>query len=68
MSEKFTAETLIQDAMDSDPRVANLLSELGWKCFDCVAAEVETFRLGAFYHRKDLDELLRALNQLGKSE
>ena len=68
MSGKFTPDTLIQDALDSDPRVAKLLSELGWKCFDCVAAEIETFRLGAFYHRKDLDELLRALNQLGESE
>ncbi len=68
MGDKYSAEMLIQDALDQDPRVAEVLEKLGWKCIDCVAAEVETFRLGSIYHGKDLEELIVALNRLGDPE
>ena len=62
---KYTADMVIQDALDLDSRVGEVLEKLGWKCIECVAAEAETFRLGSIYHEKDLEELLNALNQLG---
>lgn len=65
---KYTEDMLIQDALDADPRVAGVLQQFGWSCIECVAAEVETFRLGSIYHEKDLDELLKALNRLGDEE
>jgi hybrid cluster-associated redox disulfide protein len=66
--EKVTADTIIQDAIDQDPRVALVLEKLGWKCADCVAAEKETFRIGSIYHGKDLEELLRELNRPGEEK
>ncbi len=65
---KYTADMVIQDALDLDSRVGEVLEKLGWKCIECVAAEAETFRFGSIYHEKDLEELLNALNQLGDQE
>ena len=65
---KYTADMVIQDALDLDPRVGDVMEKLGWSCIECVAAEAETFRVGSIYHEKDLEELLHALNQLGDQE
>lgn len=67
MSERFvfTAETNIQEALDLEPRVAEVFRNLGLKCVDCVAAEKENLRIGALYHERDLQKILEALNRQG---
>jgi hybrid cluster-associated redox disulfide protein len=62
---EFTPDTRIQDALEVDPRVPEIFKKFGWKCGDCVAAEKESLRIGALYHEKDLEELLRELNRHG---
>jgi hypothetical protein len=51
-----------------DPRVAEVFRKLGLQCFDCVAAEKETLRIGALYHEKDLQTILDELNRHGFSQ
>jgi hybrid cluster-associated redox disulfide protein len=60
----FEASTKIQEAMDLSPEVLEAFKRLGLKCFDCPAAEIEDLRLGALYHEKNLEEILRELNRL----
>lgn len=62
---EFTADTNIQEALEADPRVPEIFKKLGLKCVECVAAEVETLRLAALYHEKDLKEILDELNRHG---
>lgn len=64
---RFTAETNIQKALESDKRVEQAIKALGLKCVDehgemCVAAEVETLREAALYHDIPLEKILAALN------
>lgn len=61
----FTADTNIQEALDLDPKVAEIFKKLGLKCVECVAAEVETLRLGALYHERELQPILEELNSHG---
>ncbi len=61
----FTAETNIQDALELDPRVAEVFRSLGLQCVDCVAAEKENLRIGALYHERDLRKILDELNRHG---
>lgn len=61
---RFTAETVIQQALDLAPEVAEAFDRLGLKCRDCVAAEKETLRLAAIYHEKPLEQILSELNAL----
>lgn len=60
----FKSDTNIQEALDLSPDVVKAFESLGLKCFDCPAAAVETLRLAALYHEKNLDEILRELNRL----
>jgi hybrid cluster-associated redox disulfide protein len=60
----FTASTRIQDCLDLGDEVVKAFERLGLRCPGCVAAEVEDLRLAAMYHEKNLDEILRELNQL----
>lgn len=64
----FTADTNIEEALGLDPRVAETFRRLGLKCIECAAAPVERLRHAALYHEKPLDEVLRALNELGIKE
>ena len=61
---EFGPSTKIQEALDLSPEVAAAFKRLGLKCFDCPAAEIEDLRIGALYHEKNLDEILRELNKL----
>lgn len=73
----FTAQTNIAEAMELDPRVVEAFRALGLKCPGrtpqrewCIAAEQETLAEAALYHERDLETILRALNDLkipGKS-
>lgn len=67
----FTAKTHILDAMELDPRVIEAFRSLGLKCPGrlpkgdcCAAAEKETLAEAALYHEKDLETILRTLNDL----
>jgi hypothetical protein len=67
----FTAQTNIAEAMDLDARVVEAFRALGLKCPGrtpkrewCVASEKETLAEAALYHERDLDPILRALNDL----
>jgi len=67
----FTAKTNIYEAMDLDPRVIDAFRSLGLKCPGrtpkgdcCAAAEKETLAEAALYHEKDLETILRTLNDL----
>lgn len=60
----FRAETRIQDALDLGEAVQRAFRELGLKCIDCPAAEVEDLRTAALYHRRPLEGILQALNRL----
>jgi hypothetical protein len=67
----FTAKSNILDAMDLDPRVIEAFKSLGLKCPGrmpkgdcCAAAEKETLAEAALYHEKDLETILRTLNDL----
>lgn len=61
----FTADTNILEALEVDPKVAEVFKKLGLKCVDCVAAEVETLKLGAMYHERELQPILEELNSHG---
>ncbi|HEY3226270.1 MAG TPA: hypothetical protein VGK61_04645 [Planctomycetota bacterium] len=67
----FTAQTNIAEAMDLDARVVEAFRALGLKCPGrtpkrewCVASEKETLAEAALYHERDLEPILRALNDL----
>lgn len=62
-------ETNIQLLFDRDPeRVTAAFRELGLKCFDCVAAGIETLRDAARYHDTSLENILKVLEKLELTE
>jgi len=67
----FTAKTNIAEAMELDPRVVQAFKSLGLMCPGrtpkrewCVASEKETLADAALFHEKELETILRALNEL----
>ena len=67
----FTAKTNIAEAMDLDPRVVEAFRTLGLRCPGrtpkrewCVAAEVETLADAAIFHERELEPILKTLNDL----
>lgn len=67
----FTARTNIAEALELDPRVVDAFRALGLVCPGrtpkrewCVATEKETLAEAALYHERDLETILRALNDL----
>ncbi|HKS16589.1 MAG TPA: hypothetical protein VJU16_04700 [Planctomycetota bacterium] len=67
----FTAKTNIFEAMELDPRVVEAFRALGLRCPGrtpkrewCVAAEKETLADAAIFHERELDPILKALNDL----
>ena len=64
MSDKFTEETLIADALDAHEGVAEALEKFGLPCYRCAVAEYETILQGAHSKGLDVAEVLSALNAL----
>ena len=67
----FTARTVIADAMELDARVVEAFRTLGLRCPGrtpkrewCVAADRETLADAAVFHERELEPILRALNDL----
>jgi hypothetical protein len=67
----FTARTVIAEAMELDPRVVEAFRALGLRCAGktpkrewCVASDRETIADAAVFHERELEPILRALNDL----
>lgn len=60
---KITENTLIADCLELNPNAADILLAAGMHCFGCALAHGETIAQAVSVHGKDLDELLKKLNE-----
>ena len=60
---KITADTLISECLEINPDSAEILLEAGMHCFGCALAHGETIAEAVALHGRDLDELLKRLNE-----
>lgn len=61
---KFTKEMTIKEALELDPRSAEVFSSFGMHCIACPVAGSEPIGEAAIAHGIDVDTLLEKLNTL----
>lgn len=64
---KVTKETNINEALDINPRTAEVLFEAGIGCFGCVFANVETIGQGLSTHgfsEEEIEEIIKEINKI----
>ncbi len=64
---KFTADTVVSDALQSHPGVSKVLKNYGLMCADCGGAVSESLAQAAQTYGIPLQELLGKLNEVAKS-
>jgi len=63
---KITKNTNILDAIESNPKIAEILIEAGLGCIGCAAAHFETLEQGLKahgYNKKQIEEMIKRLNK-----
>ena len=60
---KITADTLIVDVLDLNPKAPEILMAAGMHCFGCAMAHGETVAEAVAVHGEDLEALLAKLNE-----
>jgi hybrid cluster-associated redox disulfide protein len=63
-SKKFTKDMTFSEAIEVDPRAAEVLMNRGMMCCGCMMAQIETIEEGALGHGIDVKEILKELNSL----
>lgn len=63
MMKEITAEMKISEIIKQYPETAKIFYKHKMDCLTCSGADMETLRLGALYHGKKHDELLKELNE-----
>lgn len=67
--ERFTAETVIRDALLAHPEAADVFESAGLPCAHCLASEMETIGdISDGHDEVSLEELLGRLNELVRAE
>ena len=64
MENKITADTLIFEALQINPRAGEILVSYGMHCLGCALAHGETVGEAAGVHGADLEEMLEKLNDI----
>ncbi len=64
MANKITADTLIFEALEINPRAGEILMAYGMHCLGCALAHGETVGEAAGVHGADLEEMLEKLNEI----
>lgn len=59
---KYTKDTLIGEALDMDPSLANYFLEMGMHCLGCPSARGESLEEACMVHGVSCEELLEKLN------
>jgi len=62
--DKITADTLIMDALEINPKAAEILTNYGMHCLGCALAHGETVGEAADVHGADLEAMLKELNNI----
>lgn len=62
MAEKITENTLIFDALQINPKAADILMAHGMHCLGCALAHGETVGEAVGVHGVDLENILKELN------
>ena len=60
---KITADTLIAECIQINPKAAEILLSTGMHCIGCAMAHGETIAEAVAVHGEDLDKLLAKLNE-----
>ena len=60
---KITADTLIADVLEINPKAPEILLAAGMHCFGCALAHGESVAQAVEVHGEDLDALLAKLNE-----
>ena len=60
---KITADTLIVDVLELNPKAPEILMAAGMHCFGCAMAHGETVAEAVAVHGEDLETLLAKLNE-----
>ncbi len=66
MEKKITADTLIFDAIQINPKAGEILMANGMHCLGCALAHGETVGEAADVHGADLNKMLEELNKIEK--
>lgn len=64
---KITKETNINEALEINPRTAEILFEAGIGCFGCAFANLETIGQGLSAHgfsEEEIDEIIKEINKV----
>lgn len=64
MANKITENTLIFDALQINPKAAEILMANGMHCLGCALAHGETVGEAAGVHGVDLEKMLQELNDI----
>lgn len=64
MSDRFTKDMTFQQALQMTPGVAAVLNSFNLGCIGCLGAANETLAQGASAHGIDVEDLLKALNNI----
>lgn len=64
----FKKTDLICDVIEKHPNGAEILTEFGFHCIYCPAAQMETLEEACIVHEVDVEELLKALNAKSKKK
>jgi hydroxylamine reductase len=63
---KITKDTPISEALEINPKAAEILLEAGVGCFSCMFSQVETVEQGLMVHgfeEKEIEEIVEELNK-----
>ena len=60
---KITADTLIAECLEINPKAPEILMAAGMHCFGCALAHGETVAEAVAVHGEDLESLLEKLNE-----
>lgn len=63
---KYTKDTLIGEALDADPMLADYFLEMGMHCLGCPSSRGESIEEACAVHGVSCDELLGKLNAHAK--
>ena len=61
---KITGDTLIMEALEINPKAAEILMSYGMHCLGCALAHGETVGDAAGVHGTDLEAMLKELNDI----
>jgi hybrid cluster-associated redox disulfide protein len=63
MTKEITADMKIKEIISKYPETARIFYKHRMDCLTCSGADMETLKLGALYHGKKHEELLKELNE-----